>query len=421
MNSRDKRLERAQTRVIFTVPFFAPGVAKLPVVWDKSIPTACTAGETIRWNPDWFDSLDDHVLPTVLCHETAHCLLGHVWRAPEGADWELWNQACDHAVNLMLKDFAAQVTAKGLADPFPFPKPEEAYCANPAFRGLAEENIYARLSSSKTPQPTPNPSGKPGKGPGGGKGPSPGQKPQGGAGQGQGAPSKGSMPSFGQIEKPVAGQGPKGKAASDWDNTLIQSVKMAQGQGSVPAGLERLVDGLVHPVVPWWEILRSWLRQQAFDDWDFMHPAPEYDETGFVLPSLRSEKMGPIIFATDTSGSIDETLLKQFQSEKQSCLDEMRPSRIVDIYCDSAIHKVAEYRPGETIAKDAPGGGGTDFRPVFDHVAKLQAGEDVKAIVYLTDLYGRFPEADPGVPVIWVTWTKDGKAPFGEVVYAGKD
>ena len=393
VHTRNKRIERSQCRVIFTVPFFAPGVGKLPVVWDDSIDTACTEGKRIRWNPAFFDSLTDGQVLTVLVHETCHCLLGHMWRAPDGCDWGKWNIATDHCVNLMLKQFGADVMAKGLADPFPFPEPADSYCADPSYAGMAEEAVYRALSDQ----------------PKGGNGP----------GNTGGKPSFGSMPSFGQIEQSKAGQSPDKKLAGEWANTLIQSAKLAQGQGNLPAELERLVGEMVHPQVPWWELLRSWLREQAEDDWDFMCPAPEYDATGFLMPSLKSERCGPIVFATDTSGSINGEMLARFQSEKQNCLETMRPKRLVDIYCDARIQAVYEYLPGADIAKTCPGGGGTDFRPVFRHVEEM--GEPVKALVYLTDLDGTFPDSDPGLPVIWVTWSKGGKAPFGEVVYAGKD
>lgn len=405
MSARDKRVERIQTRVIFTVPFFAPGVAKLPVSFDETVQTACTDGERIRWNPAFFDGLSDGQALTVLCHETAHCLLGHLWRAPENCDWDTWNQATDHAVNLMLKEFGALVQQKGLADPFPFLEPADAYCANPAFAGMAEELIYSRLYSPKPKSPK----GKSGSGQGSGSG----------SGKGGGKPAPGSMPSFGQIEAPAKPDAAKAKqAASDWQATMLQSAKLAQGQGTVPGCIERFVDGIVNPAVNWWDLLRSWLREQCSDDWNWLAPAMEYEGSGFILPSLKSDRVGPVVFATDTSGSIDETMLKQFQAEKQNCLDELRPSRLVDIYCDSTIHAVHEYTTGEVIARKCPGGGGTDFRPVFEHIAKLP--ERVKALVYLTDLYGSFPEPAPDIPTIWVTWSKGMEAPFGMTVYAGQ-
>jgi predicted metal-dependent peptidase len=393
-SSRQKRLERAQMRVLFQVPFFASGVAKLPVIWDDSIPTACTNGEHIRWNGQWFDSLPDAVLPTVLCHEVAHPLLGHLWRIPSGADWKGWNIATDHAVNLMLKDFSEKVMAQRLADPFPFPDPQDTYCADPQYAGMSEEAIYARLP-------------KQGGNNGGGQGKSAGNQ----------KPGANTMPSFGDIEAPKGSPTQQKNLQNDWKATLIQSVAVGKAQGNLPAGLKRLVDSLVNPVVPWPDLLRAFLREQVQDDWNWSKPDPLFDESGFILPSLDSEGVGVVVFATDTSGSIDEKLLAQFQSEKQACLDELRPRSLVDIYCDAKIQAVHEYRAGESIGRKCPGGGGTSFEPVFEHI-RDKMGETPKAVVYLTDLMGSFPTEVPPYPVLWVTWEREGKAPFGEVVFA---
>lgn len=416
MSARDRRVEKAQMRVLFQVPFFAPGVVKLPVEFtdDPKVPTACTDGGKIVWNGKWFDKLKDEEIVTVLCHEVSHCMLGHLWRAPAAAkvdadSWNKWNQATDHAVNLMLKEFSAEVMQRRLADPFPFPDPQDAYCADPAYQGMAEEQIFARMPK----QP---------KGPKGGK---PGNQP-------------GSMPSFGQFSQPSnqpgsqpaqgSGQGQAtGQAAgpaqpgqnlqNSWEATLIQSVKIAaKSQGKVPAGLERYVGELINPKVPWTELVRQWLREQAADDWDWMKPNTYFDESDFILPSLNSERMGPIVFATDTSGSITDEILKKFRTEKQSCLDDLKPAKLVDIYCDAKIHLVKEYTVGDTIGEKAPGGGGTDFRPVFEHADTLT--QTPKCLVYLTDLMGTFPEKEPPYPVLWVCWDQGQKAPWGETVYA---
>ena len=45
------------------------------------------------------------------------------------------------------------------------------------------------------------------------------------------------------------------------------------------------------------------------------------------------------------------------------------------------------------------GGGGTDFRPVFDLI-KL-GNETPEILLYLTDGYGTAPQNNPNFPVIW--------------------
>jgi predicted metal-dependent peptidase len=222
------------------------------------------------------------------------------------------------------------------------------------------------------------------------------------------------MPSFGQFAKPIDPESAESKKArSDWEGKLINSIAACKGRGELPGGLAKLVEELVNPKVPWQDILRSWLREQAADDWDWLTPAMEYDDSGFILPSLKSERVGTVVFATDTSGSTMGSWAA-FQAEKQACLDDLRPSCLLDIYCDSAIQDTRSYTPGERIRLDVPGGGGTDFRPVFKAADKLTPLP--KCLVYLTDLDGTFPDEPPPYPVIWVVVGESREVPFGEVV-----
>jgi predicted metal-dependent peptidase len=56
------------------------------------------------------------------------------------------------------------------------------------------------------------------------------------------------------------------------------------------------------------------------------------------------------------------------------------------------------------------GGGGTDFQPVFEWVAKEQLNPDL--LVYFTDAEGQFPEREPAYPVAWLVKGK-ARTPFG--------
>lgn len=429
--TRLKRLDRAQMFFCLTTQsngreslfFFAPGVMRLPVIFDDSIPTACTDGKEIRWNGQWFDKLPDACLPTVLAHEVCHCLLGHLWRMPLGGDWRRFNIACDHAVNLMLKDFSAKVIAAGKPDPFPFPDPQDAYCADPQYAGLAEEAIYNRLPpdvGSKGSVLVVAIGSEAGSGPGGcpdttqgnkvapAVSQTPNPKPQ--------KPDKHSMPDFGQMTKPaISAPADAKKLRSDWEATLIQAVQLCKGRGNLPGALERFVDGLVKPQVPWWELLRSFLREQCADDWSFSTPALEMSDSRFMLPSLKSEKMGSVVFGSDWSGSTFGDLVEKFHVEKESCLNECRPSKLIDIGFDTRIVFEREYVPGDVIERKILGGGGTSFVEFFKRCADMEPPP--KCAVVLTDLDGEMPKEHPDFPVLWVCYGK-GKAPFGEVIYA---
>lgn len=408
-----KRLERAQLQVLFRVPFFAPGVCKLPVSFvseaqfaerfgvPPQVCTACTDGQEIWWCQEWFDELADEILPTVLCHEACHCMLGHLWRAPVAADHRLWNISCDHAVNLMLKEFSGRVKDRGLADPFPFPDPQDSYCADPQFAGMAEEAIFAALNARPRAGQQPDAQGKAGRrvimGDGQGHKRSPG---------GSGAHS---MPDFGQFK---ALNDKRHKTA--WEATLLQACQLAKGQGCLPGSMERYLRELVSPVVDWRQVLRSWLREQCADDWDFTRPAMEYSGSEFIMPSMHSQKMGPVVFCSDWSGSTHGDLVKMFHAEKQACLDDCRPSRLVDFGFDTRVVSRREYEPGDIIDPTIKGGGGTSFVEVLAAAADLWP--KAKCIVLLTDGQGEWPKEAPSVPLIVVIWTKDAKIPFGEVV-----
>lgn len=414
MNPRDKLLEKAQMRVLFSVPFFAAGVARLPIIWDESVGTACTNGKIIRWNPVWFDELTKenpqyHV--TVECEEVGHCLLGHLWRKPPEADPQTWNMACDQALRLMMKEYGEIVKSNKLADPFPFPAGSEP---DSKYSGMSEEEIYASMTRSQQK----NEQSKDGAAT-----PSPGRGKAGNAKSNKGSQpppnAAGSPPSpkFAEFECESGSQADgkeAGKEKSRWEGVLIQSAAAHKGYGNLPGSLSRFITDMVTPTVPWWEIIRNWLREQVNDDWNWMKPNQYYGESPFMMPSLESERIGEIVFATDTSGScIDPKILAQFIAEKQNCLDEMKPFKLLDLCCDTRITSRKEYRPGDTIDGECPGGGGTDFRPVFEELANRH--QPPKCLVYLTDLQGTFPDEEPPYPVIWVTW-QAGKSPFGQVV-----
>ena len=59
------------------------------------------------------------------------------------------------------------------------------------------------------------------------------------------------------------------------------------------------------------------------------------------------------------------------------------------------------------------GGMGTDFRPVFEFIDK--EFDDVKLLLYFTDLDGKFPSIKPGFEVKWVS-KKEKDIPFGEII-----
>ena len=86
--------------------------------------------------------------------------------------------------------------------------------------------------------------------------------------------------------------------------------------------------------------------------------------------------------------------------------------------CDASINVVHELHDAVDLTSiKLVGGGGTDFRPVFNWIAEQGAPD---ALVYLTDGLGCFPDRAPNYPVIWGSIYEPAVYPFGDVVQVPK-
>ena len=121
-----------------------------------------------------------------------------------------------------------------------------------------------------------------------------------------------------------------------------------------------------------------------------------------MLPSLYSGQ-ADIIVALDTSGSIGDQEIREFISEVDAIKGQIR-ARIVLHACDEKLASDGPwlYESWEPVTppKEISGGGGTDFRPVFEWVERDGLRPDL--LIYFTDAEGDFPPHEPPYPVIWL-------------------
>jgi len=304
--------------------------------------------------------------------------------------------------------------------------------SEPRFRGLSAEEIYALMQQEKQheeegqkegmsdggkdgsgpPEPSASPSPDPSVPPS----PSPDPLASG--------PPEPAAPGIGDFEPPPPepDRQPGDEAGADsglegdWQIATEQLAKM---RGNCPGAASQLVEEMKKPKVSWREVLREFIRQKAKNDWSFARPNWRHLARGFVLPSLHNERMGRLVCAFDSSGST-RRYVGDFQAEVQAALDECLPQCIDVIVCDAAVQHVQRFEPGDTVSIDAKGGGGTDFRPVFEHIDDdKDEDESPLCVVYLTDLDGSFPSVEPEYPVLWCVpeGSRYGSRlpPFGEV------
>jgi predicted metal-dependent peptidase len=176
---------------------------------------------------------------------------------------------------------------------------------------------------------------------------------------------------------------------------------------------------VLHPKVDWRAVLRQFLSSHARNDFSWSRPNRRLIHRGLYLPGLRSEELGEVVLAVDTSGSIGQEELARFAAEAQGILESYDCSLLV-LYHDSAVQKVQTWRSGDApLALEPVGGGGTSHVCVFEHVETLDG--QPTCVICLTDLYTEMPSAVPSVPTLWaVVGGNPTQPPFGLRVEVGE-
>jgi predicted metal-dependent peptidase len=410
------KLTRARTRLVLNQPFFGALCLRLKLV-ASAVPTMSTDGKLILYNPAFVEELKPAELEGVLAHEVSHCALGHHCRRGS-RDPKLWNIAADYAINPIL-----------VANGFTLP-PD--VLIDPAFAGLSAEEIYARLlrSGGGGRQDDEHPAGA-----------ANGATSDSGPELGSSSNSQSQLPSQqggDRDETPAGGQGPEarpggfgevldatdddGKPASqaersrqqqEWNIAAEQAIRASKACGREPAGMERPLSENRQSKQDWRARLREFVAATTPSDYCWTPPNRRYVASGLYLPSVERRGVGAIVIAVDTSGSIGAVELEQFAGEISAISDEAKPEAIHIVYCDAAVQGTQEFGPSEPVQLEPKGGGGTDFRPVFQWVE--DHGIMPACLIYLTDLCcDSYPEK-PEYPVLWVTDSRK-TAPFGETI-----
>jgi predicted metal-dependent peptidase len=425
LNSTAQKLTRGRVQILLSQPFFGTLCSRLKLT-PGDLPTMATDGSRTVYNPAFVDQLKPAELEGTLAHEVLHCALGHHCRRGE-RDPRLWNEAADLAINPILISNGFTLPAGALIDP--------------AFTNLSAEEIYARLlrkrtegggASRQAPKQTNDGGGATagpqqthGTAPSNAKSDSSGQPAPGQDGQTTGevaGPEPSRSGGFGEVVDATDEQGQTASPAEkrrqehEWSIAAEQALRSAKACGNDPAGIGRPLTETRQSQQDWRAILHDFVAATAPCDYCWTPPNRRYVASGLYLPSVERRGLGEIVIAVDTSGSIGQLELEQFAGEISAISEEVQPEAIHVVYCDAAVQSNQEFTASEPVRLEPKGGGGTDFRPVFQWVAENAIAP--VCLIYLTDLCcDSFPET-PEYPVLWVTDFRR-TAPFGERVRIG--
>ena len=369
MNVED-RIKKAKTSLIIMQPFFGVFASMLKYInkpdewWFPNTPTMATDGDTIYYSDKFVDSITDKQLVGVFLHEIFHIIYMHCGRVRmSGRETQRWGVAIDLVVNTEIVDDIKtyELPPGGLYDK--------------DFHGLTAEEAYDKLKDY---------------------------------------PKLMSMFGFDlHMMLVVAPEEVKERIL------LSHSAITEKDRGNLPAEIQRLIKELKQAKVKWERLLHRYVGSViSKNDYDFSYPNRRFAADDIYLPSLRSPTIGDIVFACDTSGSMDEDQLKQILAEmaKLSYLI----NKITVMSCDAKVHEVVPtYTISDIINKvKFLGGGGTDFGPVFDKIAEMNMAPEL--LIFATDTMGGFPDKKPRYPVLWVSVLdkeKSSKIPFGQIIY----
>jgi predicted metal-dependent peptidase len=363
----EKKLRKARIHLVQRAPFFGSLALHMNLKEDNSIPTtAVDPHNNLIYNTEFVEKITFEETLGVVAHEVMHCAL-NVFGRRKGRDMMIWNMAHDYAINLLILD-------SGLTLP-------EGVLINDKYRGWTAEQIYEDLV--KNGEKPGDPNGQPGEG-------------------GLGLGEQGGCCDHSKYDELSSSQ--KRNEGEKWKQKVAASANAAKMRGNLPSGMERYIDDLLNPQVPWQQILRQFCRDLMLrKDYSYRRPGRRSQSVGWYTPSMPPSMGVPGVYV-DTSGSMSRDDLRASLSEIREIIEECKiPVRI--IFGDADVASELESDDIDEIIAKCSGGGGTDFRPFFQ---KMQ-DEPPSGVIVFSDLDGPFPNEAPSYPVMWVCpgWHKD--------------
>ena len=393
----ETKLSAARTRLILDKPFLGALVLRLPMHATK--PERCkTIGTDVRalyYNPDYISRLSLDQTQFVLAHEALHCALSHFARRQHRVR-QRWDIACDLAINpLLIKE--------GL-------KPPPGVLLKSGFEDMMAEEIYPYIDEDMEEETHDDhfyDQDDKSQGSSGGQSPDEDPDEGGGSGTGDSEPEQ-----SGNVPRPLT-ETEQEQLAVQWRQRLAGAAQQAMQAGKLGAAMARLVEHLLQPQLPWRMLLARYMTAAARDDYSYQRTSRR--EGNAMLPSLKSAQINVAVIL-DTSGSVNDTEMREFVSEIDAIKGQMR-ARLTLHACDAELCKNGpwHFEPWEefSMPSNLYGKGGTRFTPVFEWLEQADWKPDL--VVYFTDAEGEFPSAEPTFPVLWLV-KGHGKVPWGQRV-----
>lgn len=378
----ERRLQKAKISLMRNEKFalFAGVLMVGKTIVDDNLPTAATNGRDEIYGREFVKKLRDSELAFVVLHEAMHKAYRHLttWRKLYDENPQLSNAACDYVINLELTDLDPE--GKFITMPTYKDGPNRGKVMgllDTKYRGLNSKQVFDLLKQ---------------------------QQEEGGGG---GGGDEGFDEHDWDGAKSLSDED-KEKLARDIDQAMRQGL-MAQQKlaGKGTGGMSRDLAELMEPKIDWREVLREFVKAtcRAKDTSSWRRPNRRFLSGDTYMPSLIGERVGHLVVAIDTSGSIGMNELRDFLSEVKGIAEEVNPEKVDLLYWDTSVAAHEEYGENDvssivTSTKPA-GGGGTSPSCITEYLKKKHI--EPECCIVLTDGYvGDDWGGDWPSPVLWV-------------------
>jgi predicted metal-dependent peptidase len=437
----DKMIALLSSSSVPSVRYFGIQAASMIRSITTDYKTMATDAKHLWVNPDWLNNHTDGQCLFVLVHEAFHKSAKHSIRLrdlPQNL-WELWHIACDYAVNLALTldesipykcpeegllrtDFVdgegkplnaerilrilmdeqqqqQQQVQERTTNDESFDSPEEGDDSEPEKQDSeqetdSKENDNGTSDSSDSDSEPDFDSGDS----------ATGDSETGGGDSSQSTDEDGSELGTDDTDSEIAtGEllpAPEDYDESEADADTSKAEALARSAGDLPSYIKESIKGSMSGVDDPLQQLQAELSK-IFDksDYSLRKPNHRYAQFGAIAPSLRSPGIRKIGIARDTSGSMSNDELVIASRRIKSLVDQWMPLETIIVDHDSRLLQEERLCPGQQPQNiDAVGRGGTYFTPVID----LMQGEQVDALIWLTDCMPMDRPEEPDYPVVFM-------------------
>lgn len=191
-------------------------------------------------------------------------------------------------------------------------------------------------------------------------------------------------------------------------SAVNNAVKAAGGIGSVSSEVAMAINKLNESQVNWKHLFRNLIGQIITTE-NVSTRKKMNRRYGIEVPGTKRKRTAKIVYCRDTSGSVPESALVQFESELDSIGRMGMEVYLIDADSEvKSVEKWTRYRKPHV-----KGRGGTAYQPAITAAMNLKPD----LIIYAGDMDASDIPADPGVPFLWVVvGNSQPPGKFGKII-----